>query len=260
MNVVGFVPARAATHGMLLEMNTSDSSSPSSPSTTSGIRLGAALAASLAVVSLAAGCGGSKSSTAASTSANSATTSAAASPTAGASSSSGVVDGGASPSAAGAGSSSLPPKPTTPDPGGPRDCSTDMLKLTIEPLHEPINHVMISAQNISQLPCHLNKYPLLRTFEAQQTPMQVAQATKPAIALVLQPGATAYAGVMTSSADGSGTNGRNVPAMLLQLQASSAAAGGVGRPASVVMPHDAQYVDGSAVVTYWESDIQTATY
>ncbi|WP_370369477.1 DUF4232 domain-containing protein [Catenulispora sp. GP43] len=135
-----------------------------------------------------------------------------------------------------------------------------MLKFTIASLHEPINHVMISAQNISPLPCHLNKYPLLRTFQAQQTPIAVAEATKPAVALVLQPGATAYAGVMTNSADGSGTDGRNVPSLVLQLQASSAEAGGVGRPASVVMPHDAQYVDSSAVVTYWESDIATATY
>jgi hypothetical protein len=218
---------------MLLEMNTSDARRPI------GIRLGAAVAVALVAGSLTAGCGGSTSSKAAngtsgSTSPATATTAAAA-------------------------SSSLPPKPTDVGSDGPHDCSTDMLKFTIAPLHEPINHVMISATNTSKLPCHLNKYPLLRTFQAQQTPIGAADATKPAAAILLAPGATAYAGVMTNSADGSGTNGRNVASLDLQLQPSGGG-GGVGRPAPVAMPPSAQYVDSSAVVTYWESDAQSATY
>ena len=237
---------------MLLEMNTSDASAASRPI---GIRLGAAVAVALAAGTLAAGCGGSKSSAA-----GAASSTAGASTGTASSSSSGTVDGGASPSAAGAtSSSSLPPKPTDAGPGGPHDCSTDMLKLTIAPLREPVNHMMISATNISQLPCHLNKYPLVRTFQAQQTPLKAADSTKPAAAILLAPGATAYAGMMTSSADGSGTNGRNVPSLQVQLQPGGGA-GGVGRPATVAMPAGAQYVDSSAVVTYWESDVRSATY
>jgi len=241
---------------MLLEMNTSDASRPI------GIRLGAALAVALAAGSLAAGCGSSKSSTAASAVSSPSGASSSAAATTGAaasSSSSGTVDGGASPSAAGSGSSSAPPKPTDAGPGGPRDCSTDQLKLTIQPLHEPINHVMISATNISQVPCHLNKYPLLRTVPTQATPIKAADSTRPAAAILLAPGATAYAGVMTNSADGSGAAGRNVPTLQLSLQPSGGG-GGVGRPATVTMPTSAQYIDSSAIVTYWESDVQSATY
>lgn len=250
MNVVGFVLAFAAVHGMLLEMNTSDSSHPI------GVRLGVAVGASLAAVSLLAGCGSSKSSGAKNASSGSPTTTSAA----GSASSPGMADGGASPSTVASGSSSLPPKPTDPGPGGPRDCSTDMLKLTIQPLHEPVNHVMISATNTSKLPCHLNKYPLLRTYQSQPSPIGAAEASKPASAILLAPGATAYAGLMTSAGDGSGSNGKNVAALILQLQPGSAGSGGVGRPASVPMPPGATYVDSAAVVTYWESDIQSATY
>jgi hypothetical protein len=252
---VGFPLASSPPHGMLLEMNTSDASRPI------GIRLGAAVAVALAAGSLAAGCGSSKSSTAASAASSSAGATSAAATTAAAasSSSSGTVDGGASPSAAGSASSPLPPKPTDVGPGGPHDCSTDQLKLTIQPLHEPINHVMISATNISQVPCHLNKYPLLHTVPSQQTPIKAADSTRPAAAILLAPGATAYAGIMTNSADGSGAAGRNVPTLQLSLQPSGGG-GGVGRPATVTMPTTAQYIDSSAVVTYWESDVQSATY
>jgi hypothetical protein len=118
---------------------------------------------------------------------------------------------------------------------------------------------MISATNISQVPCHLNKYPLLHTVQSQQTPIKAADATKPAAAILLAPAATAYAGIMTNSADGSGAAGRNVPALELSLQPSGGG-GGVGRPATVTMPTGAQYIDSSAVVTYWESDAQSATY
>ena len=241
---------------MLLEMNTSDSNRPI------GTRLGAAVAVALAAGALAAGCGSSKSSTAAAAAPGSLGTSSASTSTAAgaaSTSSSGSLDGGASPSPAGSGSSSLPAKPTDPGPGGPRDCSTDMLKLTIQPLREPVNHVMISATNTSHVPCHLNKYPILRTFASQQTPIAAAETTKPASVILLAPGATAYAGLMTNSADGSGTNGRNVANLQLQLQPGGGS-GGVGRPASVAMPAGAQYVDSSAVVTYWESDLQSAAY
>jgi hypothetical protein len=135
-----------------------------------------------------------------------------------------------------------------------------MLSFKIQPLREPINHVMISATNTSQLPCHLNKYPMLRTLLSQTTVMKAAEATRPAGAILLAPGATGYAGVMTNSPDGSGVAGRNVATLQLQLQPGSAADGGVGRPTSVPMPQGAQYIDSSAVVTYWESDIQTASY
>jgi hypothetical protein len=222
---------------MLLEMNTSDASR------SIGIRLGVAVGTSLAAVSLVAGCTSSTSAGSANAASGSATTSSAAAATSSSDSS----------------DSSLPPKPTDPGPGGPHDCSTDMLKLVIEPLREPIDHVMISATNTSQLPCHLNKYPLLRTYLSQATPIKAAEATKPAGAILLAPGATAYAGLTTSAADGSGTNGKNVAALLLQLQPSGPG-GGVGRPASVPMPQGAQYVDSAAVVTYWESDVQSATY
>ena len=236
---------------MLLEMNTSDSSH------LIGIRLGTALAAGLAAVALTAGCGSSTSS-GTKNAAGSATTTSAASAGSPTTTSSGAVDGGASPSTAAAGSSTQPSKPTSPGPGGQRDCSTDMLHFTIGTVREPINHVLISATNTSQVPCHVNKYPLLRTFQADKMTIGLADLNKPAAPILLAPGATAYAGVMTNAADGSGTNHRNVSALFLQLQPGDAGAGGVGRPVSLSMPASAQYIDSSAYVSYWESDAQSA--
>ena len=240
---------------MLLEMNTSDSSH------LIGIRLGTALAACLAAVTLTAGCGSSASSGAKNAAGSATTTSAASagsSTTSSTSSSSGSVDGGASPSTAAPGTSSGSAKPTSVGAGGPRDCSTDMLHFSIDPVREPINHVLISATNTSQIPCHLNKYPLLRTFQASTSTIGVAPMDKPAAAILLAPGAVAYSGVMTNAADGSGTNRKTIPALFLQLQPGDAAAGGTGRPVSVAMPPSAQYIDSSAYVSYWESDTQTA--
>lgn len=239
---------------MLLEMNTSDSSH------LIGIRLGTALAACLAAVTLTAGCSSSTSSGAKNAAGSATTTSAASAASPATSSSSGSVDGGASPSTAAPGTSSPASKPTSVGAGGPRDCSTDMLHLTIDPVREPINHVVISATNTSQVPCHLNKYPLLRTFQADKSTIGVAAMDKPAGPILLAPGAVAYSGVMTNAADGSGTNRKTIPALFLQLQPGDAGAGGVGRPVSVAMPPSAQYIDSSAYVSYWESDMQSALY
>ncbi|MBS2539564.1 DUF4232 domain-containing protein [Catenulispora sp. NF23] len=220
-----------------------------------GIRLGAAVVVSLTAVALTAGCSSSKSSKAASTAPPpAATTTVTAAAT---SSSSGTVDGGASPSTTGSSSESA--KPTTVGAGGPHDCSADMLSLSIAPLREPINHVMISAKNTSQLPCHLNQYPELRITPGQNsiiTPLDTSKPAQPTI--LLAPGATAYAGLMTNSPDGSGKNGKNVPSLTLSLESSSPQGGGVGRPVTVAMPASADYIDSSAFVTYWQSDLQTA--
>ncbi|WP_194927496.1 DUF4232 domain-containing protein [Catenulispora pinisilvae] len=222
-----------------------------------GIRLGAAVAVSLTAVALTAGCSSSKSSKAAGTTPPVATTTVTTGAAAATTSSSGTVDGGASPSTAGSSSESA--KPTTVGAGGPHDCSADMLSLSIAPLREPINHVMISAKNTSQLPCHLNQYPELRITPDQNsiiTPLDTSKPAQPTI--LLSPGATAYAGVMTNAADGSGKNGKNVPSLTLTLESSSPDGGGVGRPTTVAMPASADYIDSSAFVTYWQSDLQTA--
>lgn len=247
---MGFPLALARSHGMLRRMDTTDSSRPKH------LRLAAATAAALAAMTLAAGCGGSKSSGTKNAAASSTTSSSAA----GSGSATATSADASTPAAASATSAtSEPPKPTDPGPSGPHDCSTDMLNFKIDPLREPINHVLITATNTSKLPCHLNKYPMLRTLLSQTAIVKAVEATKPAGPILLAPGATAYAGIMTSSADGSGVAGRNVLSLELQLQPGSGT-GGVGRPVSVPMPTSAQYVDSTAVVTYWESDLQSASY
>lgn len=233
-------------------MDTTDASRPNP------VRLAAATAAVLAAMTLAAGCGSSKSSGTKNAAAGpDATVTATSAPGSGP----GAAAATSATSAAGdtASSTSEPPKPTDPGPGGPRDCSTDMLSFKIAPLREPINHVLITATNTSKLPCHLNKYPMLRTLLSQNAIIKAADATKPAGPILLAPGSTAYAGIMTNSADGSGVAGRNVASLELQLQPGTGS-GGVGRPTSVPMPAGAQYIDSTAVVTYWESDLQAATY
>ncbi|GAA2016912.1 hypothetical protein GCM10009839_10820 [Catenulispora yoronensis] len=134
-----------------------------------------------------------------------------------------------------------------------------MLKLAVSALREPINHVLITATNTSKSHCRLNGYPFLKYDPDQQAPVAAADATKPATTIDLAPGDSAYAGVLTSSADGSGKNGKDRPTIDLQL--ASVAGGGLpGSPSKLAMPKGAQYVDDSAMVTYWVTDLQAALY
>lgn len=133
-----------------------------------------------------------------------------------------------------------------------------MLKITVVPVREPINHVLITATDTAQRRCRMNGYPALRLGADQQAPTAPMAATKPATPVVLAPGASAYAGLTTSAADGSGRHGRNEPTIELQLLTGEGGSDPKAAPVKLAMPKDSAYVDDSASVTYWVGDQQTA--
>lgn len=248
---------------MLRRVKISDAGHPT------GIRAAAVAAALLGLVAVA-GCGSSGSKTPDAASGTS-TPSASTSVTAPTSLSSGDGAGGGgtasastSQSAASSSASSAVKSPTAASSssaaGKLADCTAAMLKVTVAPVREPINHLLITATNISKNRCRLNGYPGLRLDPEQQAPIPQVDATKPAGPIVIAPGAAAYAGLMTSAADGSGHNGKNEPTMEIQLITADGRSDPNASPIKLPMPKGANYVDDSAVVTYWVADQQTALY
>ncbi len=75
--------------------------------------------------------------------------------------------------------------------------------------------------------------------------------------VTLAPGATGYAAVMTSSADGAGSNGHTVTSLEVHLPGRDGK-GSVGGPARVALPGGSAHIDDSAWVTYWQTDASTA--
>ena len=126
------------------------------------------------------------------------------------------------------------------------------------PVREPINHLLITATNTSKNRCRLNGYPALRLDPEQQAPTAPVAATKPPSPIVLGPGASAYAGLMTSAADGSGKFGKNEPTMEIQLETVAGGSDPGAKPITLSLPKGADFVDDSATVTYWVADQQTA--
>ncbi|MFE2226974.1 DUF4232 domain-containing protein [Streptomyces kronopolitis] len=140
---------------------------------------------------------------------------------------------------------------------GHTTCDAAKVRLAATVLTRPVNHLLLTATNISGAPCDLHFSPDLR-FDDAPSPLPALPASKPQAVVTLAPGASAYAGVLTSSADGSGRHGRMRTALSVSLPGRDGK-GSIGGPAAVELPGGAAYVDDSAWVTYWRSDVSEAT-
>ncbi|GAA3188483.1 MULTISPECIES: DUF4232 domain-containing protein [Streptomyces] len=148
---------------------------------------------------------------------------------------------------------------TTPPPGdaggAPKACDPADLTLTASALPRPVNHLLLEAKNTSGTTCDLYSYPFLR-FDEAQSPLAPLAESKPQSVLSLAPGASGYASIMTSSGDGSGTNGHQRTSLSLSLADRDEQGGGASVP--VALPGGSAYLDDSAWVTYWQPDAATA--
>ncbi len=114
----------------------------------------------------------------------------------------------------------------------------------------------MKATNTSGATCDLYFAPYLR-FDAAQSPLPELPDSKPQAVVTLAPGESGYAGVLTSSADGSGRNGRTVTSLSVSLPGRDGK-GSIGGSAAVALPLGSVYLDDSAWVTYWQSDASEA--
>ncbi|MFH8492422.1 DUF4232 domain-containing protein [Streptomyces longisporoflavus] len=136
----------------------------------------------------------------------------------------------------------------------PVTCSAATTKVTVEEVSRPINHLLLKAKNTGTKTCYAYSAPFLRFGEAQ-APTPWLEASTPQAVVTLKPGQTAYAGIGTSSPEGS--DGYQAHSLDV-LFSNRAASGSVGAPAAAKLPSGGVYVDSSAFVTYWQTSAADA--
>ncbi|MFI1303759.1 DUF4232 domain-containing protein [Streptomyces sioyaensis] len=136
-------------------------------------------------------------------------------------------------------------------------CGAAKVRIVARLLTRPVNHLLLAATNTSGAPCDLHLAPGLR-FDDAPSPLPELSASKPSAVVTLAPGETGYAGVLTSSAAGSGRHGRTATSLSVSLPGRDGK-GSIGGSAAVALPGGAAYVDDSAWVTYWQPDVREAT-
>ncbi|MEU9554878.1 DUF4232 domain-containing protein [Streptomyces fumanus] len=124
----------------------------------------------------------------------------------------------------------------------PGKCSAADVKITAAEVSRPLNHLLLTATNTGSATCYLPAYPVARFDQAQAVPPVVA-ASQPQAVTTLAPGKSGYAGVLTSAADGSGSNGYTAKTLAVPFDNGSIA--------TVTLPADGVYVDSTLKVTYW---------
>ncbi|WP_354006256.1 DUF4232 domain-containing protein [Streptomyces sp. NBC_01373] len=111
----------------------------------------------------------------------------------------------------------------------PADCATGSLKFTADQVSRPVNHIVIKATNNGPRPCNLLAFPLLAFEKDAQAATAEIEESRPQAVVTLAPGATAYAGVTTSSGDGSGERSVRSSVISLHLHGRTAAASAAQR-------------------------------
>ncbi|WP_411134637.1 DUF4232 domain-containing protein [Streptomyces sp. C10] len=136
-------------------------------------------------------------------------------------------------------------------------CDAAKIRIVAQPLKRPVNHLLLEATNTSGATCDLHLSPYLRFGDAQ-SPLAELPDSRPQSVVTLAPGESGYAGVLTSSADGSGRNGHTVTSLSVSLPGRDGK-GSIGGSTTVALPGGSVYIDDSAWVTYWQSDASAAT-
>ncbi|MGA6156554.1 DUF4232 domain-containing protein [Stenotrophomonas sp. NPDC087984] len=131
------------------------------------------------------------------------------------------------------------------------DCDVNKTAFSLQKVKNPINHLLLKATNGAGVDCKLVGYPGLKFGEDAQSATPVNEDSQPQSVVVLAPGESAYAGITTSSGDGSGSEGSEVNSLEVFVDGSE-------DPASVELPGGSVYIDSAAQVTYWQTTAQDA--
>ncbi|WP_327748515.1 DUF4232 domain-containing protein [Streptomyces europaeiscabiei] len=152
-----------------------------------------------------------------------------------------------------------PPNGAAKDPSDPANrvtCNGSNTTVTAKPVSRPINHMLITVKNTGSKFCDLYYNPTVRFGEAQSAP-RVMEESQPQAVVTLAPGESGYAGVLLSSADGSGGKGVTEKKVVIHFQGREPGSD-AGAPASPALPAKGVYVDNSVAVTYWQSSAADA--
>ena len=142
--------------------------------------------------------------------------------------------------------------------GGPvtRQCDSTNTKLTMTAVQRPINHMLLTVTNTGSKTCNAYYFPYLKFGDAQSVP-QTVEDSKPQAVTTINPGESAYAGVLTSSADGSGTGGYSTRDLKVGFQGRNGGSDGTGPMVDVPLSKSV-YVDSTLAVTYWQASMDDA--
>ncbi|MFF7112645.1 DUF4232 domain-containing protein [Streptomyces albogriseolus] len=135
-------------------------------------------------------------------------------------------------------------------------CNGANTSVTAAPVSRPVNHMLITVKNTGSKNCDLTYYPVLRFDEMQWVPQPIED-SKPQAVVTLGPGESAYAGVLLSAADGSGSGGATGKKLAVGFQARTPNSDG-GPAAIPSLPAKGVYYDSSLTVTYWQSSMDDA--
>ncbi|GHF20315.1 hypothetical protein GCM10018789_58020 [Streptomyces werraensis] len=116
--------------------------------------------------------------------------------------------------------------------------------------------MLITVKNTGSKNCDLTYYPVLRFDEMQWVPQPVEE-SKPQAVVTLAPGESAYAGVLLSAADGSGSGGATGKKLAVGFQGRTPNSDG-GPAAIPSLPAAGVYYDSSLTVTYWQYSMDDA--
>ncbi|WP_393058871.1 DUF4232 domain-containing protein [Streptomyces sp. LN549] len=161
-------------------------------------------------------------------------------------------------SGSGSGASTTKPKEGGGDSGDKvtETCTGANTKLSMTEVSRPVNHMLLTMTNTGSKACNAYYYPYLKFGEAQSVP-NTFEDSKPQAVTTINPGESAYAGVMTSMADGSGSNGYSTKDLSVSFQNRDGNSDNTGSSVSVPLSKSA-YVDSSLSVTYWQMSMNDA--
>lgn len=142
------------------------------------------------------------------------------------------------------------------DPAARALCNASNLTVTAQPVSRPLNHLLITVTNTGSKLCDLPYSPVVRFDEAQWAP-QVIEDSQPQAVVTLAPGESGHAGVLLSSADGSGENGTTAHKLTVGFQGLEPGSNG-GPSALPSLPAEGVYYDSSLAVTYWQASMDDA--
>ncbi len=135
-------------------------------------------------------------------------------------------------------------------------CNGENSKLSLTEVARPVNHLLLTLTNVGSKACNAYYYPYLKFGEAQSVP-KTFEDSKPQAVATINPGESVYTGVLTSAADGSGSNGYSTNDVSVSFQNSDGNSDGTG-PAVSVPLSKSTFVDSSLSVTYWQMSMDDA--
>lgn len=124
------------------------------------------------------------------------------------------------------------------------DCDINKTDFDVQKVKQPVNHMLLKATNKSGAECKLVGFPTLKLGKNAQAATEVIEESQPQSVKLLSPGESAYAGITTSTTDGSGEGGGKVDYLEVSIDGNEA-----GK--SVDLPGGSVYTDSGAKVTYW---------